>query len=40
MLDKLMQQFRDQVDRDVAIFVQFAGKDSYARLVFVYTHTL
>jgi hypothetical protein len=30
VLDELMQQFRDQADRDVAIFVQFAGKDSYA----------
>jgi hypothetical protein len=28
-LNGLMQQFRDQTDRDVAIFVQFAGNDSY-----------
>jgi hypothetical protein len=28
-LDGLMQQFRDQTDRDVAVFVQFAGKISY-----------
>jgi hypothetical protein len=34
-LDGLMQQFRDQVDRDVAIFVQFAGKDSHAPLILV-----
>jgi hypothetical protein len=28
-LDGLMQQFRNQTDRDVAVFVQFAGKTSY-----------
>jgi hypothetical protein len=27
-LDDLMRQFRDQVDRDVAVFIHRAGKDS------------
>jgi hypothetical protein len=32
-LDGLMQQFRDQADRDVAVFVQFAGKNSHVPLL-------
>jgi hypothetical protein len=32
-LDELMQQFRDETVRDVAIFVHSAGKDSDASLI-------
>jgi hypothetical protein len=40
-LDDLMQQFRDQTHRDIAIFVQFAGKESICvPLILDNTHTL
>jgi uncharacterized protein YbjQ (UPF0145 family) len=34
-LDELMQQFRDETVRDIAIFVHSAGKDSDAPLIVV-----